>query len=737
MHAMTTGLLKTFAVWASLLFAENAPQIDVVVGPKSSELERHAARELSEQLTKLFDANVTVHTAIPAEARHVILVGNPASNPAVREHGGDWPKLSPQGIVVRSFQDKNASGVIVGGGSPVATLWAAYELAYQFGIRYSLSVDIIPDENPELKMSGYDIIREPVFPIRAWRTVNDFPIGFESWGAEDQQKLFAQLAKQKFNRILISVYAWQPFVDFKAGGVQKSTAMSWYGEKYPIQRDTPGKVVFNGADVFENPDFAGKDGYEELTASGIKHIRHLMASAHDLGMTVALQMSPLEFTREFEKVIPGAKNSQGPNNVLIAPGEKQDLDDKALKQLVTAQIRAYIETYPELDALYLTLPEFPEWEAHAEEAWKRLSEKHDLGDATLESLTEAAGNRNTIASGDRGRKALRGNVAALAFLGDLIADGKLLERADGKSIELVFVQLDPGLYPVAEKILPSSAGMLNLIDYTARRVVENQDVLKDVPAKKRPSQFIFTLADDNIGILPQIATKRIETIARVLVEQGWQGFATRMWIPAYLDPTVHFLSRFSFDPTTTARSAHDEFFMSITGHQSSADRLWLAFSHLEDATEILDQNDIGFAFPVPGMFMKNYKPEPAPEWWTAAFDSYLEFLNELYRAGGNTAPNGYNFIFYYSKRSEFVLEYIGALRALREAAIARDAGEIETAQEKLSVAIESVFNAMDILSDVAHDQSDRALIALLDAYAYRPLLEEQERLSEAAEAREK
>ena len=44
---------------------------------------------------------------------------------------------------------------------------------------------------------------------------------------------------------------------------------------------------------------------------------------------------------------------------------------------------------------------------------------------------------------------------------------------------------------------------------------------------------------------------------------------------------------------------------------------------------------------------------------------------------------------------------------------------------------------MDILSDVAHDQSDRALIALLDAYAYRPLLEEQERLSEAAEAREK
>ncbi|MEX1231149.1 MAG: hypothetical protein WEB58_12965 [Planctomycetaceae bacterium] len=732
-----TGFFTTFAVWTSLLFAADAPQIDVVVGPKSSELERHAARELSDQFTKLFDANVTVHTEVPAKTEHLVLIGSPASNPAVKKYAGDWPKLSPQGIVVRSFKGKDASGVIVGGGSPVATLWAAYELGYQFGVRYTLSVDIIPDTNPELKLSGYDIVREPAFPVRAWRTVNDFPIGFESWGAEDQQKLFVQLAKQKFNRILVSVYAWQPFVDFNAGGVNKSTAMLWYGEKYPIHRDTPGKVAFNGAEVFENPDFAGKEGYEELTAAGIKHIRHVTASAHDLGMTVALQMSPLEFTREFEKVIPGAKNSPSPNNVLIAPGEQQGLDDKALKELVKAQIRAYIETYPDIDALYLTLPEFPEWEAHAEEAWKRLAQKHDLGEATLESLTDAAGNRTAIASGERGRKALRGNVAALAFLGDLLADGKLLKREDGKPVELVFVQLDPALYPIAEKILPTSSGMLNFVDYTARRVVENRELLKEVPAKKVPSQFIFTLADDNIGILPQIATKRIETIARDLVDQGWQGFTTRMWVPAYLDMTVHFLSRFSFDTTTTARSAHDEFFLALTEKQSSTDRLWLAFEKLEEATEIIDENDIGFAFPVPSLLMKHYHADPVPEWWTTALNAYVEFLTELYRGGSNTAPHGYNFIFYYSKRSEFPLEYLTAVQAVREAAVAKQEGDLEKAQEKLNLAIESIFNCMDILSDIGHDQSDRAIIAVLDAYAYRPLLEELERLEAAAEAGEK
>ncbi|MDA1211317.1 MAG: hypothetical protein O2955_02310 [Planctomycetota bacterium] len=588
-----------------------------------------------------------------------------------------------------------------------------------------------------MKFSGYNIVREPVFPVRAWRTVNDFPIGFESWSAEDQQKLFAQLAKQKFNRILVSVYAWQPFVDFEAGGVKKSTAMLWYGEKYPVHRDTPGKVAFDGASQFENPDFAGKEGYEELTAAGIKHIRHVMASAHDLGMSVALQMSPLEFTSEFEKVIPGAKTSPSLNNVLIAPGEKQGLDDKALKKLVSAQIRAYIETYPNIDALYLTLPEFPEWEAHAEEAWNNLAKQHDLGDLTLESLTEAASERNVIASGERGRRAIRGNIAALAFLNGLLADGKLLKREDGKAVELVYAQLDPALYPIAEKILPKSSGMLNFVDYTARRVVENRELLKDVPAKKVPSQFIFTLADDNIGILPQIATKRIETIARDLVEQGWQGFTTRMWVPAYLDMTVHFLSRFSFDTTTTARSAHDEFFLALTEQQSSTDRLWMAFEKLEEATEIIDENDIGFAFPVPSLLMKHYQSDPVPEWWGTALNVYVEFLTELYRGGSNTAPHGYNYIFYYSKRSEFPLEYLTAVQAVREAAIAKKEGNIETAQEKIALAIESIFNCMDILSDIGHDQSDRAIIAILDAYAFRPLLEEQERLDEAAEAGEK
>ena len=57
-----------------------------------------------------------------------------------------------------------------------------------------------------------------------WRTINDFAIGPEAWGLAEHRAFIRQLAKMKFNRILISVYAWQPFVDYKFRGVQRQTA---------------------------------------------------------------------------------------------------------------------------------------------------------------------------------------------------------------------------------------------------------------------------------------------------------------------------------------------------------------------------------------------------------------------------------------------------------------------------------------------------------------------------------
>ncbi len=80
-----------------------------------------------------------------------------------------------------------------------------------------------------------------------------------------------------------------------------------------------------------------------------------------------------------------------------------------------------------------------------------------------------------------------------------------------------------------------------------------------------------------------------------------------------------------------------------------------------------------------------------------------------------------------------VVEYLTAVKAVREAALAKKAGDNEAALEHLEAALESTYNCINTLSDVARDQSDRGVIATLNKFAYRPLLAEVDELAESVE----
>jgi hypothetical protein len=722
----------------ALLFAAAmvtaAPRVDVVIGPGAPRLERFAAQELAGQFRQLFDAEVSIGETMPRRSEHLILLGSPATNPAVKTMAGDrWPGLTDQGHLLRSITHEGRKALLVGGGSPAATLWAVYELGHHFGLRYLLHGDVLPVQRPALKLDGLDRVLEPSLRLRTWRTINAFAIGPESWGLADQKRLLGQLAKLKFNRVMLSVYPWQPFVHYEFRGVPKKTALLWYGYRYPVDGDTPGRVAFRGAAVFENPDFAGKTTYGDKLQVGIALARGIIDTAHDLGMTAALAFSPLEFPREFADVLPGAKIVHQLENLTVGPGAKQPPDDPLLRELVRTQLRAYLDTYPAIDALYLTLPEFPGWVEHHDRAWQSLDARTGVGKvASLKQLTEAARTRTLIASGDRGVQALRGNITALEFFHHLLADPKLLGRRDGRAVEVVLTDVDPALYPVLERVLPRGTAALHFIDYTARRVAAQGELMSQVPSWKVPSSLILTLADDNVGVLPQLATHQLHTLAGRLRKQGWEGYSTRYWIPGDLNPSVHYLARASFDARVTPESAYDDLITPICG-EGVAERLIKGFDMIEKATGIIDEKDIGFSFPVPGVVMKHYTAGEVPGWWKEVRDLYAGAMDEMYR--GNTRARGgaRPFILYYAKRLEFAVEYLNSIEAMRRAGQAKAKRDRSQQREQLEKAVESMHNALMALGEVARDNSDRGVIAVLNAYGYRPLTAELE----AVEKKEK
>jgi hypothetical protein len=722
---------SAFLLAAALFFTTSAawagPRVDVVVGPQAAELERFAAQELAGQFERLFEAEVKISDKVPAKPEHLILIGSPTTNPAIQALDVKWPKLSDQGHLLNSTKSANWKALVVGGGSPVATLWAVYELGQRFGIRYLLFGDLDPVVQPEFKLDGFDVVLEPSLKLRTWRTINDFAIGPESWGLAEQEKVLRQLAKLKFNRVMLAVYPWQPFVDWEYGGIHKQTGVLWYGYRYPVDGDTAGRGAFRGAKFFENPDLAGKSTYAERIAAGTGLARGIIAAARKLGMETAIAISPLEFPKEFAEALPGAKPQVGLENLTIGPGAAHKTDDARLMGLVKAQIRAYLDTYPDIDVMYLTLPEFPEWSEQADAAWKLLDARTGVGKlASLDQLTATARNRKLISSGDRGVQALRGNVAAFDFFQRLLADRELWKLPRGRTAKVSLVDIDSALYPVLDKLVPAGAETLNFIDYTARRVAANHELLKLVPTKKVPSSLILTLADDNVGVLPQMSYTALATLVDELRAGGWAGFSTRYWVIGDLDLATWYLSRSSFADGLTPQQALADLLTPGVG-AATVERTLKAFDLVEQATNLIDDHDVGFSFPIPNVVMKHYaSTDPVPAWWGEAKQKYAEAMDEMYRVNSRAREGGRDFSLYLARRFEFATEYLSCIEAVRRAAIARGKGDKDTQVAELEKAVESLYSALDALAAVARNNSDRGIIAVLNEYGYRPLKKELE-----------
>jgi len=110
------------------------------------------------------------------------------------------PDLTEQGILLRRLNTETLT-MAIGGGSPVAVMWAAYELGERFGVRYLIDRDVYPPRHAWDNLPDLNVVMEPNLTIRCWRLVNDLAPGPVSWSLEENERYLRQLAKMKFNRI--------------------------------------------------------------------------------------------------------------------------------------------------------------------------------------------------------------------------------------------------------------------------------------------------------------------------------------------------------------------------------------------------------------------------------------------------------------------------------------------------------------------------------------------------------
>ncbi|MYE89218.1 hypothetical protein F4X33_09515 [Candidatus Poribacteria bacterium] len=710
---------------AAYVSTDDNTRVAVIVSEKVSELERFAAEQLCDYLEKLFGLHIRPASSLSAEAETLFLVGNLDADVGIEGVMQDdvCPLISEQGFILRRVEYQGRPSLVVRGGSPRATLWAVYELIERWGVRYLLHGDVLPAPCP-FHLPDLDVVMEPTLPVRQWRVINDFACGPESWGMEDYHPVLNQLAKLKFNRILLSVWPWQPFLHYEVQGVKRESATLWFDFHYPITDDMVGCHLFGDEEEFWNPDLPRGASYEEFTAAGERLIHNLIDYAHQRGIECVIVATLTEFPPEFAPLLKDAQEVHQLAELTVVPSAETDIDDPALTELATTVLRATVNTYPEVDYVALGMPEFRQWSGLYERAWRALDTKYNISSKrSLDDVLTAATQRSTYPGGEeRALQEVKGDIVALYFYDRLLNEIHALKDSRRPDMKFIYNSVAEELFPLLGNLVPHDWETLNFVDYTASRIVKRREVLENVPSQEHACSLIYTLHDDNVGLLPQLATGSLHELTKDLIRHGWAGFSTRYWLIADHDPCVAYLSKAAWEEGVRHEDVYRDQIRTVCGEECIEDMLTM-FREVEETTIALEDHGLGLTFPVPGMLTKHWTPQPMSDELVEDRQGYQRALDAAYRAWEKAQPSGQNYVDYWIGRLRFGIGYLDIIASVRRAAIAEANGQSAEAIQHAETALATARQALEAYAGVVRDQSDRGAIAVMNEYVYRPLKE--------------
>ena len=725
-----SAILLSFSLVCAIGRAADSPvpNIQIVVGDKADPLELFAASELEKMLERVFSVSATVGAQLDTTSSVVVLLGRRKSHPELAKAIGDkWPRLSDQGVLLRRL-DSTPTTMVVSGGSPVAVMWAAYELGERCGIRYLVNQDVYPAKRPWSKWPPLDVTMEPNLRIRCWRLVNDLPHGPVSWSMEENKRFLRQIAKMKYNRIHCSLWPAHPAVHYTFQGMPKPPGVLYFGLQFPIDNDMVAAEKLCGTEFFTNPELVGASSPEEVLQRYVALVRGILDEARKLGIQTGLSIQPFEWPKEFIKVLPGSEPVKQLGGVTAGPGKNQSMDDSLLREMVATIIRAYIETYPQTDYLHIGMPEHRAWSGHAAHAYEQLASRYGADLGGYEELCQRARDRTSFpGGGGRVETMLKGDLSSLWFFDSLVREKQLLSRPGAPDVKLVYNGVVAELFPLLAKMVPPQGELLSFVDYTASRVLQQRDLLQQAPPQHVPATLIFTLADDNVGVLPQLATGSLHTLMGDLRDNGWSGFYTRYWTVGDLDPTVHYLARASWQASLTPQEAYTDQVQHVCGSDAVEPAL-KAFELIEQITLGLDQHGLGFGFPVPGMMTKHYNSGGLSEPLKKDHQQYgrsQELMEEAYRL---CRTDGRAYAKYFVERLRFANRYLDAAEAFGATSVAEKEGDKPQARQQIDLAYQAIRDAIQAYASVAKDHGDLGAVALMNEYCYRPIRDKRNEL---------
>jgi hypothetical protein len=723
-----------------------AKSVEVVISKDADRLEHFAASELQRYLKRLFGASAAITSSPGQTTECLFLLGTANHNPAGASGGQQFPKLSDQGFLLRRMVCANTPAMAIIGGSPVAALWGVYELVERYGVRYLLSGDVFPGKPGDFYLPEIDRVFEPTFRARWFKTMGDFPMGMEGWGMADYRPFIDQLAKLRFNRIRVSSSPSQPFLDLTIKGIKRQSAPLWYGYRYPITPDMPGRKLFGDEPEFWNPDLPLPGApYEKLVAAGRRHCHELIAYARSRGIEASFVGSSVtDFPKDFRSIVPDAQTVNQLGELTVAPGPKARPDNPDLAEIAGAIITTMINEYPDVASYGFPVgTEWPSWIDLYEWAWKELDKRYGVQSVVpLEEVLRRAGRRNDYPGGAaRAVMEVKGHITGLYFLTRLWSSPEVLPKTRKPDARLVVYEVAEELYPILPRVLPRNSELVIVIDYNPTRVLRRRHVLANVPSREVFTTLVLTLQDDSVGVLPLLTTNALHLLVCDMRKNSIGGFCTRQWMISDHDACMAYLSKASWDAGSTPKAVYEDQIRAVCG-QGAVEAMIEAFRELEAVTTALEDHGMGLCFPTPNMMTRQWSPEPMPKDLAEDRATYRRALAAVRKVPEPSRLEGKAYVRYWLGRLEFAVKYFDAIEAVKKAAMAEKAAndakargdsqgyraQLGEAASQAQLAQTTAFQAIERFAAVAKNRADLGAVATMAEYVYRPLKRKAEEL---------
>ena len=622
----------------------------IVTGARPARLVRLAGRELARYAGELFQqAPRLVTSRRPGTGLAVILDARAAG-------------LSDQGYALGPI-DRHTFAIEAG--SPIALLWAVYDLAERWGVRYELHGDIVPDRPGAMKLPGRRIVCEPDLKIRSFRTYNVFANNECAWPARDYGLLLDQLAKLRYNAILFCVRPYDPLTDLRFRGARKTLAEPNFGWRPRIRPDHPGYELFvKSGDakrgVFVNPDLHGHATYDKALAAGKTYMRKICRMAHARGMQVMVKAPAADFDPAIRKRLlaltkPRHKIRRAPIYRIrygiwregpdVETGRCMSIHNPVFLDVIAANMQATIDAFGDADALFFGSSEFGGSGADCDRAWAALDRKYGLSRIkSLPALVREA-RRHAEGPAERAERELLSDIVVLYALDRLINERGFDLSKSRRNVTISPASLSTELNRFLPSIFPHGTPYFASFGYMPSYVATRTNTLKHKDSDSIRHILVVSAEDDNVGMLPQLTGPAVHKIIEALRDVGAHGFQTRQWMHSNLLPTFHYMGHAAWEKGWTPTKAYRHLYEPVCGPRSLA-HILRAFGRIERITQRLHQDVLCVSFPVPRWITGLWEDWPEKHTpgrleqiagvYRQSSDDMLEALGASRRAGRDT-----------------------------------------------------------------------------------------------------